>query len=61
MKRLAAALALVMGLALVGFGLPFFLLSKPLVGQTISMTEVGLVLVALAVQVLSLFGTRFRR
>lgn len=37
-----------LGLALVAFSLPFFLLPKPLVGRTISMTEVSLVLVALA-------------
>lgn len=37
-----------MGLALVAFSLPFFLLPKSLVGRTISMTEVSLLLVALA-------------
>ncbi len=37
-----------LGLALVAFSLPFFLLPKSLIGRTISMTEVGLVLVALA-------------
>jgi len=37
-----------LGLTLVAFSLPFFLLPKSLVGRTISMTEVGLVLVALA-------------
>jgi O-antigen ligase len=37
-----------LGLTLAAFWLPFFLLPKPLVGQTISMTEVSLVLVALA-------------
>ena len=37
-----------LGLTLVAFSIPFFLLPKPLVGRTISMTEVLLVLVALA-------------
>jgi O-antigen ligase len=37
-----------LGLALMAFCIPFFLLPKSLVGRTISMTEVGLVLVALA-------------
>ena len=37
-----------LGLTLVAFSLPFFLLPKSLVGRTISITEVGLVLVALA-------------
>jgi O-antigen ligase len=37
-----------LGLMLAAFWLPFFLLPKSLVGQTVSMTEVGLVLVALA-------------
>jgi O-antigen ligase len=37
-----------LGLTLVAFSLPFFLLPKALVGRTISMTEVLLVLVALA-------------
>jgi hypothetical protein len=37
-----------LGLTLVAFSLPFFLLPKPLAGRTISMTEVSLVLVALA-------------
>jgi O-antigen ligase len=37
-----------LGLTLVAFSLPFFLLPKSLVGRTISMTEVSLVLVSLA-------------
>jgi hypothetical protein len=37
-----------LGLALVAFSLPFFLLPKPLIGRTISVTEIGLLLVALA-------------
>jgi O-antigen ligase len=37
-----------LGLASVAFSLPFFLLPKSLIGRTISMTEVSLVLVALA-------------
>ncbi|GAB4538708.1 MAG: O-antigen ligase family protein [Anaerolineae bacterium] len=37
-----------LGLALTAFSLPFFLLPKPLLGRTISMTEVFLVLTALA-------------
>jgi O-antigen ligase len=37
-----------LGLTLVAFSLPFFLLPKSLAGRTISMTEVSLVLVALA-------------
>ena len=37
-----------LGLALVAFSLPFFLLPKVLLGRTISLTEVNLVLVALA-------------
>jgi O-antigen ligase len=48
-----------LGLALVAFSLPFFLLPKPLVGRTISMAEVFLVLVALACVVrraVALFG-----
>lgn len=36
-----------LGLALVAFSLPFFLLPKSLVGRTISLTEVTLILVAL--------------
>ena len=37
-----------LGLGLVAFSIPFFLAPKALVGHTIAMTEVGLVLVALA-------------
>ena len=37
-----------LGLALVAFSIPFFLLPKSLAGRTISMTEVGLILVAVA-------------
>jgi O-antigen ligase len=37
-----------LGLALVAFSLPFFLIPKPLLGRTIALPEVGVVLVALA-------------
>ncbi len=37
-----------LGLGLVVFSLPFFLLPKTLIGRTISMTEIGLLLVALS-------------